>query len=386
MSLETLNKQTDAVGTADAAETVETAGTAVKSAAPAPDDEILPRTGHRKKKVWGTVAFILMNVLVLGYTAQQEFGGKSESLRGVQIRPLYLLGAVGCVLVLFAAATYQYVVLMRTTCGKASLRVAFEVFALGKYYDNITPSGIGGQPFQIWYLAKEGLPAGPSAAMPVAGFLSTQFAFAFLAIVMFLTEHTVIESPAVRATAYVGLCFYLFVPVLVVLFTAAPRTTDRMLEGCLRFFGRIHLIKNPQNKIDSTLNTLSDYRASILSLLRYRRLLPAVMLPALLYQVATCCIPWFVLRAFGGTLGFLPTLAACVYIYAAITIIPTPGNSGAAEGSFYALFSSLTGGYLFWSMLVWRFLCYYIFLLLGVLIYACRAFGRRMRRRRGEAR
>jgi uncharacterized membrane protein YbhN (UPF0104 family) len=54
---------------------------------------------------------------------------------------------------------------------------------------------------------------------------------------------------------------------------------------------------------------------------------------------------------------------------ASVTIIPTPGNSGAAEGSFYILFNELDTYGLFWSMLVWRALCYYSFIIIGVIIY-----------------
>ena len=60
----------------------------------------------------------------------------------------------------------------------------------------------------------------------------------------------------------------------------------------------------------------------------------------------------------------------CVYVYASTTIVPTPGNAGAAEGSFYLLFEQMEGSGLFWAMLAWRFCSYYIFILLGLVIYA----------------
>jgi uncharacterized membrane protein YbhN (UPF0104 family) len=36
-----------------------------------------------------------------------------------------------------------------------------------------------------------------------------------------------------------------------------------------------------------------------------------------------------------------------------------------AEGSFYAFFSALDQENLFWPMLIWRFFCYYLFILIG---------------------
>ena len=70
----------------------------------------------------------------------------------------------------------------------------------------------------------------------------------------------------------------------------------------------------------------------------------------------------------GGN-AYIDIFFMCVYTYAAVTYIPTPGNAGAAEGTFYALFKTLKSGNIFWAMLIWRFLSYYMFLATGVGIY-----------------
>ena len=79
---------------------------------------------------------------------------------------------------------------------------------------------------------------------------------------------------------------------------------------------------------------------------------------------------------------FVQSLCMCVFVYFSVTIIPTPGNAGAAEGSFYILFNQLDTSGLFWAMLIWRFLTYYIFLLTGLAIYGVRAIERVLKKRR----
>ena len=99
-----------------------------------------------------------------------------------------------------------------------------------------------------------------------------------------------------------------------------------------------------------------------------------------MYQVAICSIPFFVVNAFGAKVGFLRSLAMCLYVYASVAFVPTPGNAGAAEGSFYLLFNELDVSGLFWAMLVWRFLCYYSFLLMGMLVYAVHTVEKAVKR------
>ena len=80
-------------------------------------------------------------------------------------------------------------------------------------------------------------------------------------------------------------------------------------------------------------------------------------------------IPYFVLTAFGGDVGFWSCFATTVAVMSAVYFIPTPGNSGAAEGTFFVVFSALSQGYVLWAMLVWRFFSYYIYIIMGPIIY-----------------
>ena len=90
---------------------------------------------------------------------------------------------------------------------------------------------------------------------------------------------------------------------------------------------------------------------------------------SVIFNLLISMIPFFVLTAFGGAVDFLPCFVTTVAVTSAVYFVPTPGNSGAAEGAFYAVFSALSSGYVFWAMLVWRFFSYYVYILTGPIIY-----------------
>ena len=113
---------------------------------------------RKKKKLW-TILFVLINIAVIAATAVNEFSGNKGSLTDLRFTPkawIFLGCAAGCLAVLFFAETLKYLLMMRSLKEKVSLRIAFETAALGKYYDCITPSGAGGQPFQILWLHRHG--------------------------------------------------------------------------------------------------------------------------------------------------------------------------------------------------------------------------------------
>lgn len=331
------------------------------------------KKGGRAKKILSFLAFALINVGVIVYIAVKEFGsGASEAgklpVHGVNL--FFILAAAACFGLCILMETFKYEAMLRAAEGRSNMRAAFDVAVLGKYYDNITPLGAGGQPFQVYYLKKRGFSTGTSAALPIAGFLFLQLAFVLTAVVVFVFNGKVMQSVALRISAYIGLCFYLFLPLVIILFSLMPKTLGRIIKGFIWIFHRIHIVKDYAYTVEKTLTSLEEYRSSLVLLSKTPMLFAKIFFFSLIYQVSILSIPFFVLRAFGSDQGWLSVFCLCVFIYAAIAYIPTPGNAGAAEGSFYAIFSSLNSGYLFWAVLIWRFFCYYGFLLMGLGLYA----------------
>ena len=332
----------------------------------------------KTRKRIGFLLFVLVNVAVIGVTAYVDFGKQEGGYHAPkELRPLMLLWVLGCFAAAMFAETMKYYIMIRHSTGKKDMKMAFRVAALGKYYDNITPLGAGGQPFQGVYLAKHGVEAGTATAIPVAGFVALQFAFIILAILVFIFGGGVLKLVTVRVAAVVGFFFYIFMPVAVLFFMILPKAAEKVIRFCVRLLAKLHIVRDAEKAEEKAVNTLRASKVSIISICKGKRIFIWLVLLSLLYQVAVCAMPYFVLHAFGNQLPFLQVSCATVLIYLCITFVPTPGNSGMAEGSFYALFSVLEQTNLFWAMLVWRFSCYYMFIGAGLLVTMKEALERR---------
>ena len=99
-----------------------------------------------------------------------------------------------------------------------------------------------------------------------------------------------------------------------------------------------------------------------------------VLFMSLLSNILVSFIPYFVLKAFGGDIDFGECFLITLGVEAAVYFAPTPGNSGVAEGTFYVVFSRLSTGYVFWAMILWRVFSYYIYVIVGPLIYLVQHF------------
>lgn len=326
----------------------------------------------KRSKRWLTAGFIAFNVIVVLITAHMEYSSSNgaENFFSLQINWIYFLFAAVSMAAAILAEIRKYALMMTDLHGKPQWHTAYEVMILGRYYDNITPSGIGGQAFQVVYLRRAGLTAGEATALPVAAFLNMQVSFVALAAFLFILNGGVTQHALLLVMAYVGLFLYLLLPLAIVLFTVAPVFSEKIIRwAILKVGAKIRWIKDPQALYERVLNALNGYRDALRLIYRNKSLSWKLAGLSVLYQLGTCSVPFFVIRMFGGSISWIDAITITMYVMASVAIIPTPGNAGAAEGSFYLVFSRLAPGKIFWAMLVWRLFVYYLYLFWGMGIY-----------------
>ena len=314
--------------------------------------------------------FLVVNLLIVAGIAWREFHGKGQG-EGFSLGEggiWFLLLGIFCVAVMLGTETVKCFLTLRFLGEPISVKGAFETVALGKYYDALMPTGGGGQPFQIYWLSRSGFSAGACTAMPASYFVTRQLAAMFLTILTFFLYPDP-GSSTIRYAAYLGLACCAIVPCTEIAFSFQPKATTKVVELLLKTGARLHVIRDYEGARNKVLGALTQFHEGFSLIAGEKGLLAALLLLSLLCRAALCSLPFIVLRALGSPVSFLPTFFLTIYIYSAVTLIPTPGNSGVSEGAFYLIFSENGSSEVFWAMLLWRGLCYYSFLLLGLVIF-----------------
>ena len=124
------------------------------------------RGRRRKNIIFGLVslAIIACVISVLFRLGDTLAGGDSatfaEMLAGLDWR--YLLVVVALFVVAFVCDSLKFTLLNRCNGYSLGFHKDMKMALTGKYYENITPTGTGGQPMQIYYLYKQGIPGAKS--------------------------------------------------------------------------------------------------------------------------------------------------------------------------------------------------------------------------------
>ena len=260
--------------------------------------------------------------------------------------------------------------------GKFHFKTCFFTGILGHYYNYITPLAVGGQPFEIIHLSKHGVHGGVASSMPIAAFFINELAFVLLTIVsIVLYNSNVLSMPSsmqmlpatITTLSIIGLICCLGMPTLVLTFAFFPSLGASLINFIVKIGEKLHLVKNPKLTAYKAIKSVTH---NSICLKKMTRSFPVTAL-SLIFSfgewLGLASIAYFVLRFFsfdlptiGGFQEWGIIVGICLILYSAISFIPTPGNSGAADLSFYLLFETgLTiSGAAFPAMIVWRFLSF----------------------------
>ena len=337
------------------------------------------KKGGKKRKL-STLIFVLANVLAIALTVILELSkngtipplGDTLQIWGANIQ--YIIYALLIMIAFFAFDALKLMFMIRNTTKKWRPILSLKTSILGKYYDNITPLAAGGQPFQMYYLAKEGVPSGVAGAMPVVNFFFSQLSFVIIGVLLFTFNMDAL-APGAVVLAYVGALISITVPLAVILFSLFPKTTWKITKKLLKLLNRMHIIKDLPKAKKKVRAIIFDYARSLGLLTKSKLMVIMNIVLSLCMQIAYCSVAFFVLRAFGDTTSnYIDVLTMCFAVYAAISYIPTPGASGAAEISFGLIFVGMATHTVFWGTLLWRGISYYLTLVFGIAVILRNSF------------
>lgn len=350
------------------------------------EDENCSNRQKTFKRVF-SIVFIVFVLSVLVFTAYHDFFNASEHREPftwanfidiISRSWVYLLFAFVALFLCFVFKGAKLAVMCKSMTNRFHWKTCLETAIIGHYYNNVTPLAVGGQPFEIYHLSKHGIKGGVATSLPIATFFLNQLAFAILALfslslISFNDLHSIFPN-VLKVMGIIGLFCCMVMPTLVVIFSLKPRVGGWLVKWVIGLGAKFKVVKNPETMTYKTMKTVV-HNAKCIKKMTTRPIAFIVSFAlSFLEQLSSVSIAYFTLKFFGfalassGILEWLFIIQLCFILNASITFIPTPGNSGAADLSFFVLFKSgLAAGLAFPAMVTWRGLSFYSYIVIGFL-------------------
>lgn len=321
--------------------------------------------------IFGTLAVVLL-VGVNGEEMSSAIAAFKEiEPQWIALCALSYLGTVA----LDAGSLYYF---LRRQGQKISFPYAVMVSIMGSYYSNITPGATGGQPMQVYYMAKKKVSVGVATSALTVKFFCFQFMLAVLGTVLWIANGPFIYEQLGRNRwiLIVGYSYNCFTVCLVLLMALVKKPVQVILRLVIRLGKKLHLVKDEEATLNRWNEVHDTFYDSIRQIARHPIDLMVQLVYATLHLLSLMAVIYFLYEAFGlSGVGYWQLTALGLMLYTSAAYTPLPGASGAQEGVFALYFSQVfPDGIRLMALLLWRFFTYYVSLIVGAVTSVMHGF------------
>ena len=227
---------------------------------------------RRKNIVWGVIAAVIIAcvISVLFQLSQTLAGGDAatfaEVMRGMNW--WLLLPVAALFIIMFVMETLKFTILGKTGGYPLSFGKGAKVALVGKFYECITPFSSGGQPMQIYYMYRQGIPATAATSVTMVKYGIHMLGFTFVAALVMgfgVPQLSAIPDEAMRTTVlvcgWVGFGINAFIPVFVTIVVFLPGLVKWVVNLFVKMLHAVRIVKNPDKWEAKMRQWIDDFAA-----------------------------------------------------------------------------------------------------------------------------
>lgn len=325
---------------------------------------------------------ILISLVISAYLIYTSFN--FNAFRNIQWNAESLFW-IGCGFLLLVLRHLGYMYRLRLiTDYKLSWRQSFNIISLWEFSSSVTPSTVGGAAVAIYFMKKEKLSLGKSAATSMLTIFLDQLFLAIGGILMFAfigSQHMFATDANCRSQSELPLMgmfhnmqtiyffgYFLFLLIIITLVYGLFINAQAFRSMLSAIFSLRFLKKWKQDAIqtgDDIMLTSEELKT------KNARFWIYTFAATTISWVSFFLIPVCIIHAFfDPTIAQIPEMFSRMFAIWMIMLLPiSPGGAGIAELTFSAMMCDFTNPALVASLaLIWRIITFYPYLIAGVII------------------
>ena len=240
------------------------------------------------------------------------------------------------------------------------------------FFHGITPFSGGGQPMEIYYLHNEGVSKTKSTNIVLQNFILYQIALIIVSLLAVICNQIFELFPKddfMRRLVLLGFLINFLVLLISLVAGFYKKLTSYIVKKIITFLNKIKIIKD----VDGTLNKFNNYidnfynNANLLK--KNKKQVCYVILLHMISLILLYSIPYTIILGMGlKDINYIYILIATTYVMIIGSFVPIPGGTGGIEyGFMYFCGLIISGSVLTAVMLMWRFITYYLAMIIGAI-------------------
>ena len=321
------------------------------------------------KKTLNFIILLLVTIIVLFLCLKDNYDAIINTLISMDIK--WLIVGFICILMYWFLKTLPLYYFTKSHKKDFTYKSAVILLLRTQFVNAITPFATGGQPYQVYYLNKEGIRSSTSTSIILENFIVYQIALVFLGIVALTCNFFMNIFPHNDLlTHLITLGFIINTLVIIVSFIVAfgKKISKKILHIGISILSKLKLVKDKEAKLAKWNESITNFHKSAKVLMEDKKLFFSMIIVNLVALSILYMIPVFVLYAAGNFISVNVGLAIITSAYVMLigSFVPIPGGTGGLEYGFMKFYGFfIHGSLLSATMLIWRFITYYFGLIVG---------------------
>ena len=263
--------------------------------------------------------------------------------------------------------------LIRKFHKQYSMKKAFKLTLTTQFLNGVTPFSTGGQPFQIYILKKDGIRLGDGANIIMQNFIVYQIALVLLGIIAITYNfifHVFPESGLLRDLTTIGFLINTLVTVGLFVIAFAKKFNQFIIKKLVSLLYKLHIVKNKETTMDKMSDSIENFHDGAKLLMSDQKSFVYNIFLNFLSLICLYLVPLTIAYSMGVFDSFtgIESIVSSAYVMLIGAFVPIPGGTGGLEYSYMAFYGNfLKGSILNASMIMWRFLTYYLGMIIGAI-------------------
>lgn len=241
------------------------------------------------------------------------------------------------------------------------------------YFSAITPSSTGGQPAELYYMTKDGIPLEKSTIVILVNTILYKLSILILGVLSILLVPNYLLNNGVIFTLLLalGMLLDIFIIVLFLILLFSKKTMLKLLKIILKIFAFFHINKNVEQKEKDWKASFQKYQECAFFIKENPAFIIKLFIIILFQRISLFFVSYFVYRSFGlDAHNFLEIIAIQIGVTLAIDSVPLPGGVMIGEKLTHQITKLIyTENLAISSMLIIRGISFYLLVLISAMIY-----------------
>ena len=324
---------------------------------------------NKKSNIRNGIIIAVVTIIVLFFALKDDFYEKINYIFSFNI--WWLLGAI-LLVVLYWLLKAQVIKL----CGKQikknyTFKKSLKLTLDTQFFNAITPFSLGGQPYQVYRLKKQGFNLEQGMNIIIQDCIVYQIALILLGTIAIISNYFFGFFPDNNFLKKLVILGYIInLSVIAILFVVAfnKKGNKILLDLAIKAGAKLKIIKDKEEFLERSNKIIIDFHQSAKALMKSKIHFIRIILLNFIALTLLYLVPFTLIMGLGLYINPIIVIVATAYVMIMGSFVPLPGGSGGLEYGFVRFFGVyIVGAKLSSIMIMWRFITYYLGLIVGAI-------------------